>query len=153
MSILERLERDMIEATKARQAERLGVIRFVRSELKNRQIELGRDLEDDDAIEVLARVAKRHGESIEQFTEGGRDDLVQRERRQLAFVEQYLPEKLGETEVAALIEQAIEEVGAVGRGGLGLVMKTIMPKVKGRADGNVVKQMVQARLAEPVEES
>jgi len=152
MSILERLERDMIEATKARESERLGVIRFVRSELKNRQIELGRDLEDDDVIEVLARVAKRHNESIEQFTEGGRDDLVESERRQLAVVQVYLPEKLGDDEIARLIEQAIEETGASGRGGLGLVMKAIMPKVKGRADGNAVKQMVQARLAGPAEE-
>lgn len=152
MSILERLGRDMIEATKARETERLGVIRFVRSELKNRQIELGRDLEDEDAIEVLARVAKRHNESIAQFTEGGRDDLVESERRQLAVVQTYLPEKLGEAEIAVLIEQAIEETGAAGRGGFGLVMKAVMAKAKGRADGNAVKQMVQARLAEPAEE-
>jgi uncharacterized protein YqeY len=148
MSILERLERDMIEATKARESERLGVIRFVRSELKNRQIELGRDLEDDDVIEVLARVAKRHNESIEQFAQGGRDDLVESERRQLAVVEAYLPEKLGEAEVAALIDSAVEETGVSGPRGLGLVMKAVMPKVKGRADGSAVKQMVQARLAE-----
>lgn len=152
MSILERLERDMIEATKARESERLGVIRFVRSELKNRQIELRRDLEDDDVIEVLARIAKRHNESIEQFGEGGRDDLVESERRQLAVVEGYLPEKLGNDKIAELIEMAIEETGASGRAGLGLVMKAIMPKVKGRADGNVVKRMVENRLAEPAAE-
>jgi uncharacterized protein YqeY len=152
MSILERLERDMIEATKARQSERLGVIRFVRSELKNRQIELGRELEDDDAIEVLARVAKRHNESIAQFAEGGRDDLVEQERRQLAFVQDYMPERLGEAEIAALIEEAIGEVGATDPRGLGLVMKAIMPKVKGRADGRAVKAMVEARLKAPEEE-
>jgi uncharacterized protein YqeY len=152
MSILEKLERDMIEATKARESERLGVIRFVRSEVKNRQIELGRALEDDDVIEVLARVAKRHNESIEQFAVGGRDDLVDRERRQLAVVESYLPEKLGDDEIAELITQAIEETGATGRGGLGLVMKTIMPKLRGRADGSAVKQMVEKRLSEPAEE-
>jgi uncharacterized protein YqeY len=152
MSILERLDRDMIEATKARERERLGVIRFVRSELKNRRIELGRDLKDEDVIEVLARVAKRHNESIEQFQEGGRQDLVESERRQLAVVETYLPAKLGDAEIAELITQAIEETGAAGRAGLGLVMKAIMPQVKGRADGNEVKRMVQARLSEPAEE-
>ena len=152
MSILERLERDMIEATKARETGRLGVIRFVRSELKNREIELRRGLDDDDVIEIFARVAKRHRESIEQFAEGKRDDLVERERRQLGVVEAYLPEKLGEAEIAAMIGQAIEETGTTDRGGFGRVMKTVMPKVKGRADGNVVKQMVQARLAELVEE-
>jgi hypothetical protein len=152
MSILEKLERDMIEATKARDSERLGVIRFVRSELKNRSIELRRDLEDDDVIEVLARVVKRHNESIEQFAGGGRDDLVERERRQRAVVEAYLPERLAEAEIASLIEQSIEETGAAGRGGLGLVMKAIMPKVRGRADGKAVKRMVEARLSEAVEE-
>jgi uncharacterized protein YqeY len=152
MSILERLERDMIKATKAREAERLGAIRFVRSELKNREIELGRDLEDDDVIEVLARVAKRHNESIEQFREGGRDDLVQREERQLSVVQEYLPEQLDDAEIARMIDAVIEEVGATDPGGLGQVMKTIMPKVKGRADGKVVKDKVQARLAALVEE-
>jgi uncharacterized protein YqeY len=132
MSILERLERDMIKATKAREAERLGAIRFV--------------------IEVLARVAKRHNESIEQFREGGRDDLVQREERQLSVVQEYLPEQLDDAEIARMIDAVIEEVGATDPGGLGQVMKTIMPKVKGRADGKVVKDKVQARLAALVEE-
>jgi len=152
MSILERLQRDMIEATKAREAERLGVIRFVRSELKNREIELGRKLEDDDAIEVLARIAKRHRESIDQFGEGGREDLVKREKRQLAVVDGYLPAKLDEADIAAIVQEAIDEAGAAGPGDLGRVMKTVMPKVKGRADGSAVRGVVQARLAALAEE-
>jgi len=70
MNILERLENDMIKAAKARDSERLGAIRFVRSQTKNRQIELMRDLKDEDVVEILARIAKQHGESIEQFHEG-----------------------------------------------------------------------------------
>lgn len=152
MSILERLERDMIEATKARESERLGVIRYVRSELKNREIELGRKLEDDDAIDVLARVAKRHRESIDQFGDGGREDLVEREKRQLAVVDGYLPTKLDEAEIAAIVQEAIAEAGAAGPGDLGRIMKAVMPKVKGRADGNAVRGVVQTRLAALVEE-
>jgi uncharacterized protein YqeY len=147
MSIMERLERDMVQAVKARDAERLGVIRLVRAEAKNLEIELGRKLDDDDAIQVLSRLAKRYRESIEQFTEGGRNDLVERERAQLAVVEEYLPEKLSADEIADLITATIEETGAGGPRGVGLVMKALMPKVKGRADGKAVKDLVLARLS------
>jgi uncharacterized protein YqeY len=146
VSILERLEKDMVKAAKARDAERLGVIRFVRSRAKNRQIELRRELKDEDAIEVLARIAKQHRESIEQFTTGGRDELVESERRKLAIVEEYLPEQLGESELVEILDEAIVETGASSPRDIGAVMKTVMPKVKGRADGKVVKAMVQARL-------
>ncbi len=147
MTIMERLERDMVQAVKGRDAERLGVIRLVRAEAKNLEIELGRKLDDDDAIQVLSRLAKRHRESIEQFTEGGRDDLVERERVQLAVVEEYLPEKLSADELADLIAATIDETGAEGPRGVGLVMKALMPKVKGRADGKAVKDLVLARLS------
>ncbi len=147
MSILERLKSDMIEATKARESQRLGVIRFVRSEMKNREIELGRDLKDEDAIEVLSRVAKRHREAIEQFGPAGRDDLVVKEQAGLAVVSQYLPEQLSEDAVSLLIDEAITESGATSVREMGLVMKTVMPKVKGRADGSVIKAMVEERLA------
>ncbi len=147
MSILDRLKDDMIEATKARTSERLGVIRFVRSEMQNRAIELGRDLEDEDAIEVLARVAKRHREAIDQFGPAGRDDLVAKEQAALAVVSQYLPEQLSEGEISSLVDEAIKESGATSVREMGLVMKAVMPKMKGRADGKVVKAMVQRRLA------
>ncbi len=147
MSILDRLKDDMIEATKARDSERLGVIRFVRSEMKYRAIELGRDLKDEDAIEVLSRVAKRHREAIDQFGPAGRDDLVVKEKAGLAVVSQYLPEQLSEDEISSLVEEAIAESGATSVREMGLVMKAVMPKMKGRADGKVVKAKVQERLA------
>jgi uncharacterized protein YqeY len=146
VSILERLEKDMVKAAKARDAERLGVIRFVRSRAKNRQIELKRELKDEDVTEVLARIAKQHRESIEQFTQGGRDELVESEKRQLAIVEEYLPEQLSEDEISGIVDEAIAETGASGPRDMGAVMKAVMPKVKGRADGKVVKGLVQARL-------
>ncbi len=147
MSILDRLKNDMIEATKARDGVRLGVIRFVRSEMKNRAIELGRDLKDEDAIEVLARVAKRHREAIDQFGPAGRDDLVVKEKASLAVVSQYLPEQLSEDEITSLVAEAIAESGATSVREMGLVMKAVMPKMKGRADGKVVKAVVQQQLA------
>lgn len=147
MSIMERLARDMVQAMKARDSERLGVIRYLRSEAKNREIDLGRELKDEDAIEVLSRVARKHREAIDQFSEGGRPELVEREKRQLAVVETYLPESLSEQELAEIVDAAIEETGAEDPRGFGLVMKSIMPRVKGRADGNVVKDLVQQRLS------
>lgn len=146
MNLLERLDGDMVKAAKARESERLGVIRFVRSRIKNRQIELQRDLKDEDVIEVLVRIAKQHKESIEQFESGGRDDLVERERRQLAVIEEYLPAQMNEEELSGILDEVIEETGAAGPRDMGAVMKAIMPRVKGRADGKKVKGMVTARL-------
>ena len=148
MNLLERLESDMIKAAKARDSERLGAIRFVRSQTKNRQIELKRELKDEDVVEVLSRIAKQHRESIEQFQEGGRDELVKHERRQLSVVEEYLPAQLGEQELLEILSGVIEETGAAGPRDIGMVMKTIMPRVKGRADGKIVKALVQSRLTD-----
>ena len=147
MKLLERLDGDMVKAAKAREAERLGVIRFVRAQTKNRRIELQRDLKDEDVVEVLARIAKQHREAIEQFSHGGREDLVERERRQLAIVEEYLPEQLGEQELLDILSEVVAETGAEGPGDMGKVMKAIMPRVKGRADGKQVKGLVVARLS------
>jgi uncharacterized protein YqeY len=148
MNLLERLESDMIKAAKARDSERLGAIRFVRSRTKNRQIELRRELKDEDVVEVLSRIAKQHRESIEQFQEGGRDELVKHERRQLSVIEEYLPAQLGEQELLEILSGVIEETGAAGPRDIGMVMKTIMPRVKGRADGKIVKALVQSRLTD-----
>ena len=146
MNLLERLESDMVKAAKARDSERLGAIRFVRSRAKNRQIELKRELKDEDVVEVLSRIAKQHRESIEQFQEGGRDELVEHERRQLSVIEEYLPAQLGEQELLEILSGVIEETGAAGPRDIGMVMKTIMPRVKGLADGKIVKALVQSRL-------
>jgi uncharacterized protein YqeY len=147
MNLLERLNDDMVRAAKARDSERLGAIRFVRSRVQNRQIELRRDLKDEDVVEVLSRIAKQHRESIEQFEVGGRDELVEHERRQLAVVEEYLPERLGEQELLEILSGVIEETGAAGPSDIGAVMQALMPRVRGRADGKRVKSLVQSKLA------
>jgi hypothetical protein len=146
MTILERLQSDMVKAAKAREAERLGVIRFIRSRAKDRQIELMRELEDEDVIEVLARIAKQHREAMEQFETGGRAELVEKERRQLKIVEEYLPAQLSEQEILDIVSEVMKETGAAGPADVGAVMKTVMPRVKGRADGKVVKALVQSKL-------
>ncbi|MBD3349483.1 MAG: GatB/YqeY domain-containing protein [Candidatus Eisenbacteria bacterium] len=146
MTILDRLERDMKEAARARDSARLGAIRFARSELGNRRIEVGRELDESDVTDVLSRIAKRHRESIEQFAGAGRDDLVDRERAQLEVIEEYLPEKLTREELLSIIGEAIEETGASSMRDMGAVMKVVMPRVMGRAEGGEVKSLVQSRL-------
>jgi len=152
MSILEQLQTDMIKAAKAREKGRLGAIRYVRSEMKYREIELGRPLKDEDAIDVLSRLSKRHRESLEQFTSAGRLDLVENEKVGLDVVTAYLPEALTGDELAAIVAETVAEVGASTPGQMGHVMKAIMPKVKGRADGKVIKGLVQAALATATED-
>jgi len=147
MSILERLERDMVAATKARDTVRLGVIRYMRSELKNRAIELRKELDGDDCLEVLSRIAKGHREAIEQAESQEREEIAERERAQLAVLKEYLPESLTSEQIDALVDEVIAETGAAGRRDMGRVMGTIMPKVKGRADGAVVKDVVGAKLS------
>jgi len=147
MSILERLERDMVTAAKARDSVRLGVIRYARSELKNRAIEFHRELDGGDCLEVLSRIAKGHREAIEQAESQGRDEITKRERAQLAILEEYLPERLAPEQVNALVDEVVAETGATGRRDTGRVMKAIMPKVKGRADGAAVKDVVASKLS------
>ena len=147
MGLLERLDSDMISAAKARQSERLNAIRFVRSELKNRRIELGSDLSEEDAVDVVARVAKKLKEAVEQFEEAGREDIAGPERRKLEVVESYLPEKLSDDDLGEIVSKAIDETDAASMKDLGSVMKTVMPKVKGRADGNDVRRIATELLS------
>jgi len=138
----------MVKAAKSRDAQRLGVIRLLRSDIKNREIELGRELEDDDVISVLSQAARKHRESIEQFEHGGRAELVEKEKGRLAIVEEYLPEQLSDAELTDLVRGVIRDLGAAGPGDLGRVMGSIMPEVRGRADGSAVRTIVQTTLSE-----
>lgn len=147
MSILDRIGRDMVEAARARDAGRLGAIRYVRSEAKNLEIQLGRDLTDDDCIAVLSRLVKQHHDALEQFEGAGREDLAEKERVRLAVFEAYLPEQIGEDELRELVVAAVEETGATGPGDMGNVMKVVMPGVVGRADGKIVSDLVRTVLA------
>lgn len=148
MGIPDRIERDMVEAAKARDAARLGAIRYVRSEAKNLEIELGRELGEDDYVAILSRLAKQHREALEQFAGAGRDDLVEKERARLEVIGGYLPEQLSESELRDIVAGALDETGASGPSDMGLVMKAVMPKVKGRADGKAVSALVVALLKE-----
>ncbi|RME23108.1 MAG: GatB/YqeY domain-containing protein [Candidatus Zixiibacteriota bacterium] len=147
MSIVERIDNDIKQALKGGEKDKLTALRGFKSALKYRQIEAGKELSDQEVIEVLASQAKKLRESIEQYRQAGRDDLVAKEQAELELVSAYLPKQLSEDELAGIIREAIAETGADSPQKIGLVMKAVMPKVKGRADGKLVNRLVSEILA------
>jgi uncharacterized protein YqeY len=149
MSIIERIDKDTVTALKGGDKERVVVLRGLKSDLKYKMISLGREKEFDDqmAAEVLSGAAKKRRESIEQFQAGNRDDLVRNMQFELAIIESYLPEQMSEEKLRELIAAAISESGADSPQKLGLVMKVLMPQVKGKADGKLVNRLVSEMLA------
>lgn len=147
MSISERIDKDIIEALKAGEKEKLTVLRGLKSDLKYRQISTGKELTDEQVLEVLGSAAKKRRESAEQFAAGGRKDLADKENAELAIIQSYLPEQMSEADVREIIKAAIEETGADSPRKMGLVMKVVMPQVKGRADGKLVQKLASEMLA------
>lgn len=148
MGILDKINSDMVVAMKAKDQMRTNVLRNLKSAIKYSQIERkASEMTDEDIIGVLSSVAKKHRDSIEQFESGGRNDLVAQEKGELEIVLSYLPQQMSAEEISSVVDAAVGELGASGPLAVGLVMKAIMPKVKGRADGKLVKELVTRRLS------
>ncbi|TMK22063.1 MAG: GatB/YqeY domain-containing protein [Actinobacteria bacterium] len=137
---------DMRDAMKARDSARVATLRLLMAAITNVEKEKIHQLDDDEVLEVIAREAKRRRESIEAFDKGGRPDLVEKETAELRVLETYLPERLSDEELATLVDQAIAETGASQPKQMGEVMKALMPKLRGRADGAQVSALVRSRL-------
>ncbi len=138
---------DLKTAMKARDEVRVRTLRMVVAAIKNRLVDK-KDLGDEDVIEILAKEAKLRKDAIDEFTKANRVDLAQSEEEELGIIRDYLPEKLNEDELRTIILDAIEEQHINSASGLGLIMKMIMPKVKGRADGKIVNKMVRDLLSD-----
>jgi len=147
MTLFEQIDRDMVKALKGGDKDRLTVLRGLKSDLKYKKIEIGEELTDEKAIEVLSSAAKRRRDSIEQFGKGGREDLVKKEEFELEVINSYLPKQLSEEELRQMAEAAIAEVGADSPKQMGQVMKLLVPRVKGRADGKLVNKLITELLA------
>jgi hypothetical protein len=146
MELRETLSEEMKTAMKAKDVLRLSTIRSIRSAVKNKDIELKRELADQEIVEVIATLVKQHRESIRLFSDAGRTDLADKEEHELAVLLGFLPRQLSREEVAALVDQAVAESGAQGGKDMGKVMKALMPHVAGRADGKMVSDLVKAKL-------
>ncbi len=147
MNLEKRLLQDMKAAMKAGDKLRLETIRSLRAQLKNAQIEKGGELTEAEQIQVLMKAAKKRKESIEQFRAVGREDRAEVEAQELALIEAYLPPQMTPQEIARLVDQVIQQVHAAGPKDMGRVMGALMPRVKGRAEGKLVQQIVKDKLA------
>ena len=150
MTIPEQVDQDLKEAMKAREADRLSVLRMLKAAIKNAAIEKGGQagvLDDTEATAVIRKQVKQRQDSIATFEKGNRPELAAKEQAEIVTLEKYLPQALGPEELGRLVDEAIAEVGATGKAQMGAVMKALGPKVAGRADGKTLSQEVQRRLA------
>ena len=145
--MLKQIEKDMMEALKNQEKEKAGVLRLLISKCKNKAIELGHDLSDQEVVKVLQTAAKQHKESIKMYKEGNRDDLVNAEMNELQFVESYLPAMMDEKDIRSLIEGVVQEVGATQMSDFGKVMPQVMKKGAGKIDGNIAQSIVKELLS------
>nr|WP_280926578.1 GatB/YqeY domain-containing protein [Lactobacillus sp. ESL0701] len=137
---------DMKEAMKARDKVRLNTVRMIKSALMNEKIKAGHELSSDEELTVLNREKKQREESIEEFTKAARTDLADETKQELAVVESYLPKQLSQDELEQIVTETIAEVDAKGKSDFGKVMKALMPKIKGKADGKAASSAVRNHL-------
>ncbi|CDN28949.1 GatB/YqeY domain-containing protein [Lactiplantibacillus plantarum] len=146
MSLIYTLNGDLKAAMKARDKQALSVIRMLKSALMNEQINVGHDLTADEEVSVLSRELKQRRESLSEFENAGRQDLVDGVKAEIAIVEQYMPKQLSDEEVQQIVADTIQQVGATSKGDFGKVMGAVMPKLKGQADGKLINQTVKSLL-------
>ncbi len=162
MTIKEKIKQDLKEAMQQKQAEKVSVLRLLSSAIFNREKEkwakLGKEeedrvkleqasqLSDEEAIEVISSEAKKRKDSIEQYQKGGREDLAEKEKKELEILTDYLPEQMSEDEIRKIVKEKIEQAGANGPQETGKVMGLLMPQLKGKADGGLVSRIVQEEL-------
>ena len=147
MSLIAQLEKELKEAMVARDTDRRNALRLILDSLRSAEKELQRPLHDDEELQVLQRERKRRQEAAEAFRSGEREEQAQAEERELAVLEEFMPEPLAEEELEEIVDDAIAEVGATSMRDFGRVMADVMPQVSGRADGSAVSQLVREKLA------
>lgn len=145
--MLKQIEKDMMQALKNKEKEKAGALRLLISKCKNKSIELGQELSEQEVIKVLQSAAKQHKESIKMYKQGNREDLVNTEMKELEFVESYLPSMMSEDEVRSLVDSVIKEVDASQMSDFGKVMPQVMKKGAGKVDGNMAQSIVKELLS------
>jgi uncharacterized protein YqeY len=147
MALREQLNEDIKIAMKAREAERLAALRLLLSAVKQREVDERITLDDAGVISVVEKMIKQRRESIVQFEKGARADLAAKEKAEIGVLEAYLPQQLGESEIAAAVAEAVAATGAKSPADMGKVMAIVKPKLAGKADMGKVSAMVKAKLA------
>jgi len=145
--LVERIDSDMKDAARAKDARRLGTIRMLKSQMKYREIEKAKPLDDADVVSVIGSMIKQRKDSAAQYLAGNRPDLTANENAEIAILEAYLPRQLTDEELAALVQESVAASGAKGVRDMGAVMKVLMPKIAGRAEGKRVSDAVKSALS------
>lgn len=145
-SIKERVSEDTKAGMKSGDKAKVAALRMLHSAVRKKEIDDRADLDDAGVIKVITTLVKQRQDSIEQFKAGGRQDLVDKEMAELALLQSYLPEQMSQDELVRIVESAIQESNAKTQKDMGAVMKVLMPKVAGKADGKLVNQLVRERL-------
>ena len=147
-SIKETLSEQMKTAMKAGEKEKLGFVRNLHAAIRKKEIDDRVDLDDAAVIKIITSLVKQRQDSIDQFKQGGRQDLVDKEEAELKFLMSHMPAQMGEDEVRKIVDWAVTESKAAGPKDMGNVMKLLMPKVQGKADGKLVNQLVKERIGQ-----
>jgi len=147
MDLLQKIETDLTEATKNRDEIIVSVLRMLKSSIKNQEIEKKRQLEGAEISNILEKQAKQRQDSIEQYTNGNRTDLAQKEEIELKIINKYLPKKISQEETEKLVEMTIKSLKATSMKDMGQVIKEVMSKANGQVEGKVVSELVRAKLA------
>lgn len=151
MSLKAKLLDDLKAAMKAKESDKTRVLRSIKAKILEKEISERKEgqstLSDEQIVDVLMKAAKQRKESIDQFKEGGRDDLVEKEEMELALIEKYLPEMMSEDEIRAAVKDQIEEMNATSMADMGKVMGALMGKLKGKAEGALISKTVKEELS------
>jgi uncharacterized protein YqeY len=147
MDLKTRFTTDMKEAMKAQEPAKVSVLRMLIAEIKKREIDKRAPLDDAEILKTIGSMVKQRQDSVEAFTKGGREDLAAGERAEIALLQTYLPKQLDRAAIEAIVVAAIAEVGASSPNDLGKVMKAVLPKVSGQADGKLVNEIVRGKLS------
>jgi uncharacterized protein YqeY len=150
MTLQQRVDSDLKDGMRAKDATRVGVLRMLKSALKYAAIEKSgaeAELNDAEAVQVIRKQVKQRQDSIESFEKGGRAELVEKEKKELSILNEYLPQAMSADELGKIVRETIAEVGATSKAQMGAVMKAVQAKVAGRADGKTLSQEVQRQLS------
>lgn len=143
MSLMQKLDEDLRGALKASEKNKLSVLRMAKAAIKNRQIQKGGELSDEEMLSVLSQIIKQGRDSIEQFSKAGRTELIAKEEEEIAVLQGYLPRQLSQGEIDRIIVDAVREAAPKNVQEIGKVMRILMPKIKGVADGRYVNERVR----------
>lgn len=150
MNLKEQIQNDLKDAMRAKDEQKLSIVRMLKSAIQYYEIQkggAGYTASDEDVVDVVGKEIKKRKESIELYEQGGRPELAEKEKKEIEVLQTYLPEQLSEDEIKKIVEEAINQTGASEMKDMGKVMSTLMPKIKGKADNSIVSTLVREKLS------